>query len=250
MKLKGIEFPLYIIKFCEKPEYIDDIMDGRLYMRASGYFRDLPEENTYRGDPFDGKMPIEIGEEEVYIEEPDGERVYLNGVPWASMQNFTAGFSGDDKIPIFCACLFTDEMMEKTGETSFRIKKDYVEVLAQFGSYVAMIPIGEVLEKLNQYEKLHPDIAFKAEPVRYTDIKKEYMADILNDDERDWTEPFFIKDNSYHLQNEWRLIAFSKKDNFLVDSPTGAWICDLGKFEYAVRMTTEDLVHGEFHVGE
>lgn len=41
-----------------------------------------------------------------------------------------------------------------------------------------------------------------------------------------------------------------KKDNFVVDSLTDAWICDLGKFEYAVRMITEDLIHGEFHVGE
>ena len=77
----------------------------------------MPEKNTYCGYPFDRKMPIKIGDEEVYIEGPDGE--------------------------------------------------------------------------------LHPDIAFQAGPVRYTDIKMEYTADILNEENRDWTKPFFIKDSSY-----------------------------------------------------
>ena len=38
----------YLLKFALKEAYIDDLMDGRLYMNAAGYYHDLPGE---QGDP-------------------------------------------------------------------------------------------------------------------------------------------------------------------------------------------------------
>lgn len=249
MHLGDFTFPLYLIKFCEKEEYIDDIIEGKLYMNASGYFRDLPGENTYRGDPFDGRRFIDVGNEEMYLEQLDGERVYLNGVPGFSVNNFTVGFSGDDKIPIWCACLMSDKVLEKIDETSMKLKKEYAEALSKFGKYAILISFDELVKKLNEFHKNHSDIQMYGKEVEYCDISKEYPIETLNDNGQDWTTPFFKKDNAYKLQNEWRLMALCGGEA-LVESYKDHWICDVGPFLYAVRMKTEDLVNGTFHICE
>lgn len=180
-----------------------------------------------------------------YLEAPDGERIYLNGVPWAITKNIVAGFEGDDRIPIFCACMMSEEILEKTGENSFKIKNEYIQELSQFGSHVAMIPLGELLEKLECYVKENPQVGFKSGVVRYVDIKKQYDPNKYNDKE-EWYLPFFTKDNAYKFQNEWRLIAVGAED--LIASGENCWVCEVGAFQYAVKMSADDLIHGEFHI--
>ena len=43
----------YLLKFAPKETYVDDLMDGRLYMNAAGYYHGLPGE---QGDPLEGSM--------------------------------------------------------------------------------------------------------------------------------------------------------------------------------------------------
>lgn len=43
----------YLLKFTPKKAYIDDLMDGRLYMNAVGYYHGLPGE---QGDPLEASM--------------------------------------------------------------------------------------------------------------------------------------------------------------------------------------------------
>lgn len=236
-------FQLYLLKFCEKEEYVDDILSGKLYMNASGYFRNLPEENDYRGDPFDGKQPIDVGDTEIYLEGPDGERLILNGVPWASIKNFSSGFSGDDIIPIWCACLMSLELFDQIDDKSFKLKKEYAESLSKFGEYIAIIPLGELQDKLYKFMQNHPGLHLIGKSVKYCDINKEYSLDTLNNENADWTIPFFTKDNAYKFQNEWRLIAVHEKKD-LLKSPQEHWICDIGPFEYALKIDTETFING------
>lgn len=243
MKIKDFEFPLYLVKFCEKEEYADSLLAGNLYMKASGYFRNLPGENAFRGDPYDGKFKINIGDEIAYIETEDGERIYLNGVPGVKMTSFVQGFEGDDKIPIFCACLLDDSILEKTGETSFRIKRQNVEHLEQFGAYAVFIPLGELVDKLEKYHEQNPDIFFTGKKVSYIDLEnseEEIPEDRL--------EAFFRKDTAYKEQNEWRLLAYAADHELIEESD--AWICDVGAFQYAVKIPTAAFAESEFHIGE
>lgn len=240
------EFPLYIIKFCEKEEYIDSLLAGNLYMKASGYFRSLPGEDTYRGDEFDGKKPLDIGDAVAYLEGPDGERIYMNGMDGVSITKFVSGFEGDDRVPIFCACLMSEDILEKTSEDSFKIKDEYIGELSQFGSYAAMIPLGELFNKLEQYRKENPHIYFKGQQVQYVDIRKYYDPYEVDAD-GEWDVPFFTKDNAYRFQHEWRLLAISGQE--LIGEGEDSWICSLGAFQYAVKLSTEDLIHGEFYIG-
>lgn len=43
----------YLLKFTPKKAYIDDLMDGRLYMNVVGYYHGLPGE---QGDPLEASM--------------------------------------------------------------------------------------------------------------------------------------------------------------------------------------------------
>lgn len=57
MQLRDVTIPLFILKFCEKREYRDSLLNGDVYFKKSGYFRKL--EDGYRGDKNDGKRPID-----------------------------------------------------------------------------------------------------------------------------------------------------------------------------------------------
>ena len=43
----------YLLKFAPKEAYIDDLMEGRLYMNAAGYYHGLPGE---QGDPEEASL--------------------------------------------------------------------------------------------------------------------------------------------------------------------------------------------------
>lgn len=43
----------YLLKFAPREAYIDDLMDGRLYMNAAGYYHGLPGE---QGDPLEASL--------------------------------------------------------------------------------------------------------------------------------------------------------------------------------------------------
>lgn len=49
---------VYLLKFASKEAYINDLMDGRLYMNAAGYYRGLPGE---QGDPLEASLVYGMG---------------------------------------------------------------------------------------------------------------------------------------------------------------------------------------------
>lgn len=49
---------VYLLKFASKEAYINDLMDGRLYMNADGYYHGLPGE---QGDPLEASLAYGMG---------------------------------------------------------------------------------------------------------------------------------------------------------------------------------------------
>lgn len=49
---------VYLLKFAPKEAYIDDLMDGRLYMNAAGHYHGLPGE---QGDPLEASLAYGMG---------------------------------------------------------------------------------------------------------------------------------------------------------------------------------------------
>lgn len=241
-------FTPYLIKVAQKQQYIDDLLAGHIYLKEAGYFRKL--EDNFRGDPNDGRRPIDLGDTEAYIEIPDtGERIHINGVPGVKIHNFSVGFQGDDKVPVFCAFLMEPDVLEITGEDSFRIKSEFLQELAKFGGYTAFVPLGEMMDKLREYNEAHKDIAFITSSVSYVDIMKEYGPDMEAEDQPfgDY-QAFFIKDAAYAMQNEWRIVAVCK--DALIDKDSDHWIADVGPFEYSIAIDMQSLLEHDFHVGK
>lgn len=46
---------VYLLKFAPREAYIDDLINGRLYMNAAGYYHGLPGE---QGDPLEASMVL------------------------------------------------------------------------------------------------------------------------------------------------------------------------------------------------
>lgn len=44
---------VYLLKFAPKEAFIEDLLNGRLYMNAAGYYQGLPGE---RGDPLEASI--------------------------------------------------------------------------------------------------------------------------------------------------------------------------------------------------
>lgn len=49
---------IYLLKFAPQEAYIDDLMDGRLYMNAAGFYHGLPGE---QGDPLEASLAYGMG---------------------------------------------------------------------------------------------------------------------------------------------------------------------------------------------
>ena len=49
---------VYLLKFAPQEAYIDNLMDGRLYMNAAGYYHELPGE---QGDPLEASLAYGMG---------------------------------------------------------------------------------------------------------------------------------------------------------------------------------------------
>ncbi|WP_196594492.1 hypothetical protein [Pectinatus sottacetonis] len=128
-----MRYPIGIIKFFAQEEWRKDFLNGKIYFKASGYFREL--EDTYRGDKYDGQKPIDIKLSKISIMK-DNKVV----IPNDKLLNMTFGFNGDDKIPICCASSVDYDILN-IENNMYKFKEDFINKMAQFGKYIAYVPI-------------------------------------------------------------------------------------------------------------
>jgi hypothetical protein len=119
----------------------------------------------------------------------------------------------------------------------------------KFGKYAVLIQFSEMADKLKKFSKKHKDIGIMYGSVNYTDILKTYSEHDFSDERKaDPLEAFFCKDNSYKMQNEWRVLMYRAEP--LISDKKDFWICDVGPFEYAVVIKAEMLKNGVFSFEE
>lgn len=217
MRIDGLEFPNILIKFCENKNHAQSIADGRIYMKASGYFRELRD--SYRGDENEGKAPLDLA--------PDNKPQF--------------GFKGDDKLPLFCATLLDAHIMKKNGTGNYQISPEFMEKVRNFGKCAVWFEAEELIEKSSQFAEKNGLEWYYGE-VFYTDIFKEYTLE--NIDEVACFEPFFKKDNQYKWQNEWRIMFFEKH----LLKHEDYYVMKLDQLETAEVMTLKELEQKEVKV--
>lgn len=230
-----------LIKVCSEKAYIEDIRHGKIYMNESGYFRKL--EDNYRGDKYDGKSPIDLSQlkhENIILGSPDEPEKNIV-IPIVNVTDFTAGFEGDNKIPIFCCSLVSEEILEIESNGVLKFRKEYLNEMKQFGNYFCVFTLEELIEGMEQIGKERGFIVL-GRKVRYTNIKKEYPIEILNDRNRGQYESFFKKDREYQWQNEWRIL-FHSNTKPIIDDDENHYTVQIPEFQWFIRGSMDDLEH-------
>lgn len=197
------EFPQMLIKVSSKREYLEDLSQGKVFMNESGYFRKL--DDTFRGDKFDGKYVVAMNSPEWCIKiGPTESNPEVITIPGTDIKNFTRGFKGDDKIPIFCCTDVTEEILEEPINHSMAFKENFIKEMEQFGFYYMIFSKMELITKLYTYIQKN-GFGGKWGPVSYKALDNPYDTSAMRNDLNGY-DAFFIKDISYKWQNEWRII--------------------------------------------
>lgn len=197
-------FPSLAIKFSNKKEYLEDLAKGNIYMNESGYFRKL--DDNFRGDKFDGKCPVPISSPEWHFETvPFGELKDKIIIPGDDIKDLTIGFKNDDKLPLFCCSAITETILELCENNLLCFKKEFVSEMKQFGKFYMIFDHAEFIKRIHEYVKDN-NIGARWGYVVYDDIYNLYDISVFNDRKRNVYDPFFVKDNSYKWQNEWRVV--------------------------------------------
>lgn len=231
-------FPIVLIKVAEEEKYLREFLDGKLYMKASGYFRKV--EDDYRGDPFDGRKPINTKSITIAIEVPEtSERIMFNEESGLKLNSLSFGFRGDDRVPIFCMTRISPDILEIVDETHFKIKDSYVEEISKFGKHFVIVHSNRILYLLNEYNKTHNDLKFICGDVEYFDIEENnnFKLDELNC--MAFYQNFFKKRDTYRFQNEWRIVLTG--DNSLIPEGEDHVYIDIGKIEETAILPVEVL---------
>lgn len=208
MKIFNVECQEWLLKV-GKLDHLKEICNGKLYMNESGYFRHL--DNKYRGDVYDGRRPINMqksGTPSLTFFNPNDLHQRVT-IPAETVKNFTKGFYKDDKIPIFCCSKIDERILQKQSETKWILKQEFIDEMKQFGEYYLLLDKNELLHRLSEYAK-NKNILIKENDVKYENIHSAYGMEILTETNSDPLQSFFIKDEHYRWQNEWRVCLTNK----------------------------------------
>ena len=162
MNIGGNDIPFMLIKVFSKKEYMEDFLNGILYLNESGYYAKL--DDTFRGDKYDSSImeqnaTIMINNECFY---PD---VLVHG------------FVGDDKVPVFCVTALDQYSLNQIDDKTYTIKQEIIDELSKFGDYAILFDYTEFKLKLNNL-CLIKNIRNVDSFVRYVDMynpNKEYL---------------------------------------------------------------------------
>lgn len=233
-RIFGYEVADLLIKVSPKEEYLKELCEGKIYMNESGYFRKL--EDNYRGDRFDGKCPVNLGKTQtdsltIFNPLKPEERVEI---PAEVITDFALGFSGDDKIPLFCCTQVDEKILNKKTDTQWSFKEEFISEMEQFGEFYILFYKVELLIGLDKHAR-EIGATIVADKVSYLDILDAYDLNLIDSPDRNYLSPFFQKDTTYQWQNEWRITMLREPsligtfENHYVASTTPFTLYHIGK---------------------
>ncbi len=220
MKFKNYEETInkfnIFIKFGEK-EHLEDLQNGKLYMRNLKYYNDLEKDTGVSGigDENDGKFIL--NNINFYIYEKDTNR-YVGEI---SSPKIALEHDEFKYVPVFC--LYTidkrnilEESIKsgKEGVYEFHLgfnNFDKENITKDFKDYALLIIDNDIfLEKIKK-AFLNNNIEMIGNKVLYTDLNindSKYVLDVGNDRTR---IPFWKDINKFNYQHEYRILGLNKR---------------------------------------
>ncbi|WCL64278.1 hypothetical protein PNF29_07125 [Bacillus subtilis] len=230
------------VKFT-KEEYVNDILDGKLYMKNFQHFIDLEKKKKIKGqgDKFEAAFVTRATD----LRFVDLRTKKVIGVSKEAeiIERYTAA----SKIPLFCFTYFRNEdfkILEETDEKitfTLNLNPDEKDVfIKDFGEKAIIFP-GNFLNIVFSSLKKQ-NIRSVAEPVQYCDFNylDENRRKLF---EKGSTDMFFWKDIFFKTQREIRIVLPEKRieDSIIINFE--------GIRDQAIVLNTEELLgEAEFEI--
>lgn len=198
--------PLFFIKFTEKREYAEDVLNGFLYMNPIGKFREKENQELSKGQK-DSSEARCISHSKVKIKIKQRSTGKLLG--YQPDGKFSAEVTNDEKRPIFCIVglkasdLNVVDYNEDSITFGFQSENFNLEqIKKEFGNYAVIIHSDSFNNAIERARQNDPEVGpFKE--VIYTDPSSSTKLDAFISKSED---RLFYKDLKFSYQKEWRLI--------------------------------------------
>jgi len=233
-----LQYSDFLIKICQKEEYVQDILAGNIYMNELKWFNSIPD--SFRGDRYDGHRYHKIVDNEpVFLcLEVKGINPSSIKLPLPPKSVIAQSFIGADKIPLFCAVQLDENIVESISPNEYKFKKSVIEHMEQFGNHVVILSKRELMAKMEEYANKN-NVKIHAENVRYVNEKSSIPR--TDSWEEQIKEFLFVKtvspDRAYTLQNEWRMAITYPQ---VISDNENHKIIHIGELEYAMTLPSID----------
>lgn len=190
-------FPDLLIKVSKK-EYLEDIINGRIYFNHAEYFRGFETDNSK--DSKEGKVTIDMNSH------LDENHDIISFIHLLNPEEVNISYFSSAKTPIFCCSLLENHMLIQSGPSTFDLSNDYIQEMSQWGNSLLVFSLDEFCSKI--YKKCQSmGITPYMNKVRYNqDEIKLSFSDFKTMMKQRKFEPFFHKSKRFINQNEFRVV--------------------------------------------
>lgn len=226
---------LYLAKFGTK-EHLQQLADGHMFFNVVEKYRE--DKSNYRGDKNEGKIPVNSANLEIRTQ--DGINLF-NGIPRPS--NVMLSYEEDEKVLLFCAAKLDEKVFYKVNSNERKLCKEFKKTISNFGEYVLLLTENELIYKMRKRVD-HLSSGFLRDSVKYRNSDdfscEKNFREIYYPYGNEY-DGFFVKDNKFLWQNEWRMILQDEKHTISTICGNGV-IVDIGKLEYAHLFKTDKFL--------
>ncbi|PFY54903.1 hypothetical protein COL52_26705 [Bacillus toyonensis] len=230
--IKKYENAGILVKFL-KEEYVNSLIEGKLFMNRLGFFIDLEKKKNSKGqgDKYEGAFVEHV--EQGYLISPETNEVLATFKKGTT----TRRYENVKKVPVFCCTIFNSSDLHVVSETDssvsvqVKLSEGHKEnFLKDFGEKAVVLPnyfLDKIVEALTR-EKLEGCYG----SVQYVDfsVGSEERKTAFNKASYDM---FFWKDKYFEYQKEYRIAITNK----FVEDYFEFLIGDINKKTYVMDTT-------------
>ncbi|MCU5379716.1 hypothetical protein OCA08_21520 [Bacillus cereus] len=220
-KLKGLfgDDPVMFLKFSDNPKNLLSLQQGNVYMNNLKFFVDLEAETGIPGMGDKQEVLNVVNDVELSFYKQGTEDLAFK----AKAKQITMRYEDALYKPVFCMFAVTVDMIKVLEESDKELKLafDFSDELitkmhSEFGEHVLVISPAQFKNKIHK--------SFSEKNYDYTGKYVEYLDFNINEKRRmemfqnQDIGTFFIKNNAFKHQNEFRIVIFNKdEENSIIE---------------------------------
>ncbi|MCB8769400.1 hypothetical protein [Acinetobacter soli] len=224
-----------LAKVFRSEEFMNDFLDGKIYMNCLGYFKKIEEQEVFNTvkDTMEGVISHLLPEHvEITITDPSGEKINIDSKDLAGPVFIQENYYNNLKI----CCFYSPKINKDDLDNSVLESRITDEMKNDFGEHVVLIyKFNEFIQRIKSLIKHDDILGIQFKKVNY------YAPDFHGDFARESIP--FNKQKRFEFQKESRLVVKTKSHN---DKPL---ILDIGDIrDLAVVFKVEDFNRLDFKI--